>query len=87
MVECFWKIQALVVSALTSIAVFAAIMILCGCCIPCMQALLVKLINRMLGDLFAMLTYESLRNQEEEQKKEPQCDSSSEISEEEEDNV
>lgn len=65
----FGKYKILVVSVLMSRAVFAAIMILCGCCcIPCIRALLIKLINRMLGDRVAMLIYEAIKNQEEIEK-------------------
>jgi len=41
----FVKYKTLVASVLTSIAVFSAILVLCGCCcIPCLRALIIRLI-------------------------------------------
>ncbi|KAK0136440.1 envelope glycoprotein [Merluccius polli] len=43
----FGKWKAFMMSLFMSVAVFSAILITCGCCgIPCMRALIVKLINR-----------------------------------------
>ncbi|KAK0156622.1 Endogenous retrovirus group PABLB member 1 Env polyprotein [Merluccius polli] len=45
----FGKWKAFMMSLFMSIAVFTAILITCGCCcIPCIRALIVKLINRAL---------------------------------------
>ncbi|KAK0139505.1 Endogenous retrovirus group V member 1 Env polyprotein [Merluccius polli] len=45
----FRKWKAFMMSLFMSVAVFSAILITCGCCgIPCMRALIVKLINRAL---------------------------------------
>ncbi|KAK0130565.1 Endogenous retrovirus group V member 1 Env polyprotein [Merluccius polli] len=46
----FGKWKAFMMSLFMSIAVFSAILITCGCCgIPCMRALIVRLINRALS--------------------------------------
>ncbi|KAK0155332.1 envelope glycoprotein [Merluccius polli] len=46
----FGKWKAFMMSLFMSVAVFSAILITCGCCgIPCMRALIVRLINRALS--------------------------------------
>ena len=46
----FGKWKALVMSVLLSISVFVGILVVCGCCcIPCLRALLTRLIERALG--------------------------------------
>ncbi|XP_061685746.1 uncharacterized protein LOC133506040 [Syngnathoides biaculeatus] len=48
----FGKYKSLIASVLIYIDVFAAIMVLCGCCcIPCIRSLTVKTIKRTLGPL------------------------------------
>ncbi|KAK0155325.1 Endogenous retrovirus group PABLB member 1 Env polyprotein [Merluccius polli] len=46
----FGKWKSFMMSLFMSVAVFSAILITCGCCgIPCMRALIVRLINRALS--------------------------------------
>lgn len=46
----FGRFKGLAASVLMSVAVFAALLTLCGCCcIPCIRALIIKLINTTLG--------------------------------------
>lgn len=46
----FGRFKGLIASALMSIAVFAAVLTLCGCCcIPCIRALITKLVNAAIG--------------------------------------
>ncbi|XP_077436908.1 syncytin-A-like [Vanacampus margaritifer] len=48
----FGKYKSLIASVLMSIAMFSAIMVLCGCCcIPCIRSLTVQTIERTLGPL------------------------------------
>ena len=51
----FGKYKALVSSLLISIAVFAAMLTLCGCwCIPCLRGLIQRIIERAIGPLKAV---------------------------------
>lgn len=57
--DIFGKYKTLVQSVLISIALFAALLTLCGCCcIPCIRALLQKLIERALGPIQQALMQE-----------------------------
>lgn len=52
----FGKYKGLVQSILLSIAVFAALLTMCGCCcIPCIRALFQRLIDRAITPMNAML--------------------------------
>lgn len=57
----FGRYKALVASVLVSIAIFAAILNLCGCCcIPWIRALVVRLIDTAVGNRAQTLMYQSL---------------------------
>lgn len=50
--DYFGKYKTLVSSVLISVAIFASLLTLCGCCcIPCIRALLQRLIDRAIGPL------------------------------------
>ena len=70
--NAFGKYKNLVSSILVSIAVLAAILVLCGCCcIPCVRALLEKLIARAVGpvqdQLLTLQTQHLLEEETEEE--------------------
>lgn len=50
--DYFGKYKTLVSSVLISVAIFASLLTLCGCCfIPCIRALLQRTIDRAIGPL------------------------------------
>lgn len=71
--EVFGKYKTLVSSALISVAVFAAILTLCGCCcIPCLRALVNRLITTAISPapqdsayLYPLLAVNNSENEEE----------------------
>lgn len=51
MISVFGQWKGFIMSIMVSLSVFIAIIVTCGCCcVPCMRALLVRLISRAVGE-------------------------------------
>uniref|UniRef100_A0AAY4E1F4 Uncharacterized protein n=1 Tax=Denticeps clupeoides TaxID=299321 RepID=A0AAY4E1F4_9TELE len=61
----FGKYKNLAISICMALAVFSSVLILCGCCcIPCLRALLVRLIDTAIGQKVPLLLYSRLPQQD-----------------------